>query len=179
MREKQRGAGADRPEYWVRKTAMAGLLCAVAVVGSTMVFPVLGSRCAPVQHLVNVLAAVYLGPAYALAVAFGSSLLRNLLGLGTLLAFPGSMFGAALAAWAYKKTGRLRWTLAGEILGTALLGGLSAYPVAILLMGKNAGEMAFYVYVLPFFLSTATGAILGGAALNSLAKAGLWKRESR
>ncbi|MBO5574136.1 MAG: energy coupling factor transporter S component ThiW, partial [Clostridium sp.] len=45
-----------------RKMAAAALLAAVAVVGSTFSFPVLGSKCAPVQHLVNVLAAVFLGP---------------------------------------------------------------------------------------------------------------------
>ena len=38
-----------------------------------------------------------LGPGYAVGIAFGSSLLRNLLGWGTLLAFPGSMFGDLLA----------------------------------------------------------------------------------
>ena len=44
------------------KLAIAGILCAVAVVGSTLSFPVLGSRCAPVQHMVNVMCALLLGP---------------------------------------------------------------------------------------------------------------------
>ena len=56
-------------------------------------FPVLASRCSPVQHMVNILCAVFLGPWYGFAAAFLASLLRNLLGLGTLLAFPGSMVG--------------------------------------------------------------------------------------
>ena len=43
-----------------------------------------------------------LGPGYAVGIAFGSSLLRNLLGWGTLLAFPGSMFGALLAGLFYR-----------------------------------------------------------------------------
>ena len=54
----------------VRKTALAGIMVAVAVVGSIFSFPVLGSRCAPVQHLVNIICAVFLGPWYAVAVAF-------------------------------------------------------------------------------------------------------------
>ena len=64
----------------VRKLALAAMLTAVAVVGSTLSFPVLGSRCAPVQHMVNILCAVLLGPWYGLGVAFAASLLRNLLG---------------------------------------------------------------------------------------------------
>ena len=65
-----------------KKLALAGVLCAVAVVGSMFSFPVFGSKCAPVQHMVNVLCAVLLGPWYGVAVAFVASLLRNLLGLG-------------------------------------------------------------------------------------------------
>ena len=79
----------------IKKLALAGVLCAVAVVGSVFVsFPVFGSKCAPVQHMVNILCAVFLGPWYGVAVAFAASLLRNLLGVGSLLAFPGSMCGA-------------------------------------------------------------------------------------
>ena len=79
-----------------KKLAPAGVLCAVAVVGSMLQFPVFGSQCAPVQHMVNVICAVFLGPGYGVAVAFLASLLRNIFGLGSLLAFPGSMCGALL-----------------------------------------------------------------------------------
>ena len=87
----------------VKKLAFASLLCALAVVGSMFSVPVLGSKCAPVQHIVNVVCAVVLGPGYGVGVAFVASLLRNLLGLGSLLAFPGSMIGALLSGLAYKK----------------------------------------------------------------------------
>lgn len=46
----------------IKKMALTGIFAAVAVVGSTFSFPVFGSKCAPVQHLVNVLCAVFLGP---------------------------------------------------------------------------------------------------------------------
>ena len=49
----------------IKKLAAAGLLCAVAVVGSLFSFPVFASKCAPVQHMVNILCAVFLGPAEA------------------------------------------------------------------------------------------------------------------
>ena len=52
-----------------KKLALAGVLCAVAVVGSMFSFPVFGSKCAPVQHMVNVLCAVLLGPWYGAAAA--------------------------------------------------------------------------------------------------------------
>ena len=118
---------------------MAGLLCAVAVAGSTLSFPVFGRKCAPVQHMVNILFAVFLGPAYGVAGAFGASLIRNLVGLGSLMAFPGSMLGALLCGLVYRKTGNLMLTLAAEVFGTAVLGCLCAYPVAVLLMGQPAG----------------------------------------
>ena len=154
-----------------KKLALAGLLCAVAVAGSTLSFPVFGSKCAPVQHMVNILSAVFLGPLYGVTGAFTASLLRNLMGLGSLMAFPGSMFGALLCGLAYRKTGNLLLTLAAEVFGTAILGGLSAYPVAIFLMGQQAGSVAFYAYIIPFLISTVAGSLLSGILVFSLQKA--------
>ena len=77
-----------------QKLAIAGVLTAAAVAGSLISVPVAGSKCAPVQHRVNVFAAVILGPWWGVGIAFCASLIRNLLGIGSLLAFPGSMFGA-------------------------------------------------------------------------------------
>ncbi|MBP5553238.1 MAG: energy coupling factor transporter S component ThiW [Lachnospiraceae bacterium] len=156
-----------------KKLAIAGVYCAVAVVGSLFSFPVLGSKCAPVQHMVNILCAVTLGPFYGVAVAFAASLIRNLLGLGSLMAFPGSMFGALLCGIAYNKTKNIPVTLIGEVFGTAILGGLCAYPVAIFLMGKNAAELAFYIYIIPFLISTAGGAIISAVLIFSLKKSGI------
>ena len=154
----------------IKKLAIAGVFCAVAVVGSLFSFPVFGSKCAPVQHMVNILCAVLLGPWYGVGVAFGASLIRNLLGLGSLMAFPGSMFGALLCGLVYSKTGNLLGTLAGEVFGTAILGGLCAYPVAILFMGQSAAGLAFYAYIIPFLISTAGGAVISAVLLYSLKK---------
>ena len=156
----------------VKKLALAGMLCALAVVGSVFSFPIFGSKCAPVQHMVNILCAVLLGPYWGLGVAFVASLLRNLLGLGSLMAFPGSMFGALLCGVVYHKTQKLLPTLVGEVFGTSILGGLCAYPVAILLMGKSAGDIAFYAYIVPFLVSTAGGAAIAGVVLAALQRSG-------
>ena len=159
----------------VKKLALAGMFCALAVVGSVFSFPIFGSKCAPVQHMVNILCAVLLGPWYGVGVAFVASLLRNLLGLGSLMAFPGSMFGALLCGLVYHKTKKLLPTLVGEVFGTSILGGLCAYPVAILLMGKSAGDIAVDAYIIPFLVSTAGGAVIAGVLLFSLQRSGALK----
>ena len=147
-----------------KKLAAAGILCAVAVVGSVFfTFPVLGSKCAPTQHMVNVLCAVFLGPGYGVAAAFTASLLRNLLGVGSIVAFPGSMCGALLCGLTYQKTKNLPATLAAEVLGTGILGALAAYPLARAFLDPA---------VLPFLLSTAAGSILAGALVFALRRSG-------
>ena len=49
----------------------------------------------------------------------------------------------------YTKSKNIPLTLVGEVGGTSLLGGLCAYTVAVLLMGKSASEVAFYAYIIP------------------------------
>ena len=158
-----------RSESSARKLAVAAILVAVAVVGSMFSFPVLASRCSPVQHMVNILCAVFLGPWYGFAAAFLASLIRNLLGLGTLMAFPGSMVGALLCGLMYHKTRSLLATCGAEVFGTGVLGGLAAWPVAVFLLGKTA---AVYAYIGPFLVSTAGGAIIAGAVLFALKRSG-------
>ena len=150
----------------VKKLALAGMLCALCVVGSVFSFPMFGSKCAPIQHMVNVTCAVLLGPWWGVGVAFVASLLRNLLG------FPGSMFGALLCGLVYAKTKNIFATMVGEVFGTSILGGLCAYPVAIFLMGKSAGDIAFYAYIVPFLISTAVGSIIAGVLVYSLQRSG-------
>lgn len=112
-----------------KKLALASMLCALAVVGSLFSFPVFGSKCAPVQHMINVLCAVFLGPPYGVSVAFAAALIRNLLGLGSLMAFPGGMFGALVCGLIYKKTKSLIPTVIGEVFGTGILGGLAFWGI--------------------------------------------------
>ena len=108
--------------------------------------------------------------------AFVASLLRNLLGLGSLMAFPGSMCGALLCGVVYHKTHKLLPTLVGEVFGTGIIGGLLAWPVAILFMGKAAGDVAFYAYIVPFLISTVGGSIIAGVILFALEKNGTLKK---
>lgn len=152
----------------IRKLTIAAMLVAVAVVGSLFSIPMFGSKCSPVQHMVNVLGAVFLGPGYAFGMAFVASLLRNLLGLGTLLAFPGSMIGALLCGLLYKAWPRLPVAYAGEVFGTGILGGMASYPVAALLM--NNASAALFTFVPSFLLSTAVGAAISVLVLTALGR---------
>ena len=148
----------------VRKLTLAGLLVAVAVVGSLFSIPVLGSKCSPVQHMVNVLAAVMLGPWYACGMGFAAALIRNLLGLGSLLAFPGSMIGALL----YKLWPKLPVAYVGEVFGTGILGGMASYPIAAVLMNNSAA--ALFTFVPSFLISTAVGAAISVFVLAALGR---------
>ena len=141
----------------LKKLVLTAVFAAVAVVGSLFSFPVFGSKCAPVQHLINVLCAVILGPGYGVAAAFVSSLIRNLLGLGTLLAFPGSMCGALLAGLLYHYIKKLPAAYIGEVFGTAVIGGMLSYPVAAFIMGSKGA--ALFTFVVPFLISTAGGTL--------------------
>lgn len=153
-------------EKSIRKLTIAGLLVAVAVVGSLFSIPVLGAKCSPVQHMVNVLGAVLLGPWYAVGMAFAASLLRNLLGLGSILAFPGSMIGALLCGMIYKAIFKLPAAYVGEVFGTGILGGMASYPIAVLLMNNEAA--ALFTFVPSFLVSTAVGAAISVFVLAAL-----------
>ncbi len=157
-----------------RKLAMAGVLTALAVAGSLISFPVAGSKCAPVQHMVNVLAAVLLGPWWGVGIAFCASLLRNLMALGSLMAFPGSMVGALLCGLVYGKWKHTGAACGAEAFGTGILGGLAAYPVAKLFMGAEPAGL--FVYVVPFLISTAAGSILAYVLISVLEKSGVLAR---
>ena len=166
MSSKQKKSGTMS----TKKLALCAVFVAVAVVGSMFSIPVLGSRCAPVQHMVNILCAVFLGPWYGLAAAFLASLLRNMLGLGTLLAFPGSMCGAVLSGLAYRLFKRLPAAWIGELLGTSVIGGMLAYPIAAFIMGNSAA--ALFAYVIPFLISSAGGTIIAAIITLALKKSG-------
>lgn len=139
------------------KLALSGVFIAIATIFGTFSIPVFGAKMSPVQHFINVVSGITLGPVFALGNAFVTSFLRNILGTGSLLAFPGSMIGAVLAGLAYKKLKKIEFALLGEIIGTGILGALAAYPVATLVLGK---EVALYIYIVPFSISCIGGSLI-------------------
>jgi energy coupling factor transporter S component ThiW len=139
------------------KIALSGVLIGMAVIFGTFSIPIGAAKISPVQHFVNVVGAVTLGPIYAMCNAFIASLIRNLLGTGSILAFPGSMVGALLSGILYKKFKRILVGVIGEVVGTGILGALLAYPLAVAFLGK---EGAAVMFVVPFMLSCSAGAII-------------------
>ena len=67
----------------IKKITYAAILIAMGVVAGNIIYiPVGAAKCFPIQSVINVLAAVTLGPSYGVAVAFCISLLRNFFNLG-------------------------------------------------------------------------------------------------
>lgn len=142
-----------------KKLTFSALLVALgAFLGNLIFIPIGAAKCFPVQHAINVISAVILGPFYSVSIAFCISFLRNIVGTGSLLAFPGSMIGAAIAGVLYKKTGKEFLAVVGEIIGTGLIGGLLAFPMAKFIMGK---EVAGLFFIVPFSISSVGGSIIG------------------
>ncbi|MFC5602634.1 energy coupling factor transporter S component ThiW [Sporosarcina koreensis] len=143
-----------------RKLVLMTVFTAIAVAGSVFVsFPAGIARAYPIQHAVNVIAAVLLGPIPAVIIAFMTGLVRILTGTGSLLAFPGGMIGAALAGLLYKKSERVWLAAIGEIIGTGVIASLFAVPYAAILMGTTV--TAFF-FMPPFLVSSLSGAVIGG-----------------
>ena len=93
------------------------------------------------------------------------------MGLGSLLAFPGSMVGALCCGLVYMFLRRLSVTCVAEALGTGILGGIAAYPAAKFLMGAEPAGL--FVYVVPFLVSTVVGSILAFILVTVLEKGGV------
>jgi energy coupling factor transporter S component ThiW len=151
----------------LKKMTLGALFAALAVLLSPLSFPVGPSRCFPFQHAVNVAAGVILGPFWACGAAFVASFVRNALGTGTLLAFPGSLFGAAavgIAAGRLPKKYRA-WAALAEPVATGSLGAGAASFIASSAGGR--WEM-FLLLSGAFLLSSVPGAVIGFCALRFL-----------
>lgn len=149
-----------------KKITLTAVIAAITTVSSSLIYiPVGFAKIFPIQHFANVLSAVLLGPWYALIQAVLSSTLRNMLGTGSIFAYPGSMIGAFLAAILYSKTKKLTFAALGEVIGTGILGAMATYPISILLLGQEA---ALFGFIPAFMISSFTGALMGYGLLKIL-----------
>lgn len=154
-----------------RTVARAMVLVALGVALSPFTsIPIGIARINPAQHFINVVAATLMGPWWAAGIALAIGILRNAMGTGTLLAFPGGMIGAFLAGVLYRLTRNAYLGALGELIGTGFLGAMaSALLVAPVFMKKT---MAIGGLVVAFSGSSLLGAILGLGALRLLERAG-------
>ena len=164
---KVQGVGTD-----TRKVAYAVVLVAIGVALAPYTsFPIGIAKVNPTQHFVNVLGAVILGPWWAMIIAAIIAVIRNVMGVGTLLAFPGGMIGAFLAGLLYLRKRRVYEGAIGEIVGTGFIAPVvSAMFVAPVLMGK---AIPLFALIPSFLASTVAGAVLGVLAVNLLQRAGI------
>lgn len=147
----------------LRNLILVALFIALGVVLSPMLVIPLGfAKAFPVQHMLNVFIAVFFGVYYNVGASFTLSTIRNIIGTGSILAYPGSMIGAFLSAWLYRQTGKVWAACLGEVIGTGLIGGYVAYLVSAYVLGSRAGALAMIV---PFLASSAIGAALAGIVI--------------
>lgn len=157
-----------------KKLTLTALFIALNVVLSTVIIiPVGPIKAAPVQHFINVLSAVLLGPWYGLAQAFLSSTIRVMFGTGTAFAFPGSMIGVLLASLFYYINRHLFVAAIGEVIGTGIIGSLVCIPLAWIL---HIDGFLIKPLMAAFIVSSMIGAAVSYGMLIVLKKRGLLSR---
>lgn len=156
----------DEKSLAFRKWIFSALMVGAAVLLSPVFsFPLGVTRAFPLQHMINIFLAVLCGTRYSTSAAFSTALIRNLLGTGSLLAFPGSMVGAFLSGFLYSHVHKLWAAVLGEFVGTSIIGGLLSYPIAALFMGSSKGAL-FYVSL--FSVSCGAGCIIAFVVLKGI-----------
>ena len=153
-----------------KRIALAAVLIAATVVLSPIHFPIGSSKCYPAQHMVNGIAGVLLGPWYAAVMAFFTGVIRNLLGLGTLHAFPGGVPGGLVVGLVYRYVKRSDLAAITEPLGTVVIGATISALVVAPYLGK-AFTVAFWW--IAFAASSIPGSIIGFVILKSLRATGI------
>lgn len=150
------------------KLTLTSIIVALTTLSSHLIYiPVGFTKIFPIQHFSNLLLAVLLGPWYAVSGAFVVSTLRNMLGTGSVFAYPGSMIGALLAGYLFVKTKKIGFAFLGEVIGTGIIGAMATYPIGVLLFGK---ELTLFGFVPAFIVSSFTGATIAFILLKTLMK---------
>ncbi len=151
-----------------KKTALVAVLVAVTVVLSPINFPVGSSKCYPAQHMINGIAGVLLGPWYAAVMALFTGVIRNMLGLGTLHAFPGGIPGALVVGLFYRY---VKTDLAAlvEPLGTVVIGATISALVVAPYLGKSFTVAFWWI---AFAASSIPGSIIGFIVLTAIRRLG-------
>lgn len=137
---------------------MSVLIAIGTICSQFLWFPTGIAKAYPVQHALNVIIAILFGPGPAVLAAFMMALIRNMLGIGSLLAFPGSMIGALFAGILYRLSGRTFMAAVGEIIGTGIIASILAVPFAKYFMHTSFGVLFFMP---SFLISSITGAFIG------------------
>ncbi|MCG7339586.1 energy coupling factor transporter S component ThiW [Staphylococcus sp. ACRSN] len=156
-----------------KMTLTAILIALNVVLSSIIVIPLGPVKAAPMQHLVNVLCAVLVGPWFGLAQAVISSIIRIIFGTGSFFAFPGSMIGVLLASAFYHYRKHIFMAAVGEVIGTGIIGSVMCIPLAAIL---GFSDFAVKPLMLMFLVSSIIGAVISYIILMVLKRKGILKK---
>lgn len=178
------------------KIALSAVLTALGVILSPLFsIPMPPIKAYPIQHCINVISGVVLGPFWAVIVATMIGIIRNLLGTGTFFAFPGGIFGGLVVGLVYKHLWRSDFSAFTENIGTVVIGATVGY---LFISGLAPGEVSYVlgmpvrgvpstmwgvsggvlVLWLMFGASSIPGSFLGFLCLKALRRAGVLKSVS-
>ena len=163
-----------------KKLSLIAVLIALGVILSHfLAIPVGPTKIFPGQHMINGLAAVILGPIYAVFIAVVIGVIRNGLGIGSLFAFPGGVPGALVVGIVYYYIKKTDYATLTEPIGTAIGALLSSFILAPAI-GKTFPELfgpifaaQWQIFLILFLASSIPGAILGFLVLKALRRAGI------
>ena len=149
----------------LRKFVLLAMLVAIGVVIS----PILRVHgFAPMQHFINVVCSVLLGPYCSLACATMIGLIRmSLMGISP-LALTGAVFGAFLSGILYKKYNTFIAACLGEVIGTGIIGSMISFPVMKFVAGDS--KVALFTFTPSFVIATIIGSSIAYMLLKALEK---------
>lgn len=158
--------------FSTKRIALSAVLVAVTVVLSPFYFPVGTTKCYPIQHTINAIAGVILGPWYAALMALATGVIRNILGMGTIYAFPGGIPGALVVGLFYRYVKGTDYVALTEPLGTVVIGATISALVVAPWQGHLLTLSFFWI---AFAASSIPGSALGFIVLKSLRGIGVIK----
>ena len=167
----ENNASISSSRLHIKKLTVAGLLAGAGVLLSGIYIPVGPTKCFPFQHTINVLAGILLGPWWGASIAFVTSFIRNMMGTGSLFAFPGSIPGVLMVGFAYRLF-KKDWAALVEPLGTGPIGA----TLSALVIGPAIGKTpALGALQFAFLASSIPGALLGFALVIMTKRMGILK----
>lgn len=174
---------------YTQKVALSVGFVAIGVVLSPMFnIPVPPIKAYPLQHMINIIQAIWLGPLYAAINATIIGIIRNMLGTGTFFAFPGGIPGGVVVGLVYWYLWRNDLAALTEPIGTIMIGATLAYLLVLPLRARTLffgfmpvgppppsmwGIPGMWAMWAMFAVSCIPGSILGFIVVKALRSAGL------
>ena len=156
----------------IKRLTILAMMIALDVVLSPL-FRIEGM--APMSSVLNVMAALLMGPLDTTVMALVTAVLRMMLMGIPPLALTGALFGALLASIGYRYGQRIGWAMLGKIVGTGLIGSLISYPVMAWFTGSQNG-LFWFVYTPRFFGGAISGSMIAWLLLLKLKDTALFRK---